>query len=909
MRVNELAKQIDMPNKELIAELRGLGIEVKSHSSSIDDKSVRVLLAHLQTSDGARATAETTHAPKKKAAPAKAKKAPTAKTKPPPVEAKADKPPRPDARAIAMQAIARAKARRAAAHQQHDVLKSQEGRPAAPVAPSVAAPDYQRVDLAAKTPLSNVPDAQTATLTPPPGATATPSAPAEAPPPTPRRPGSAIERRAVELRQLPSLPKKKQMPPRRGAPGDKPPDLTVPPSIEVMKLRPTRRPSAGKRGRDDDKKKRPPPRGPQPGGKRIRPGRFLNIDTIEDAVNAEIAGHRRGVRPRSSVLSGLTERTAKRRYLSSAAPVAPRVVKLHGELVVAEFAERIGVSVTDVIAQAITAGEMLTINNYITPDLCEVLAEEFDVKVEIVPEGDEQDVEHLVEEEDTERMTSRPPVVTVMGHVDHGKTTLLDAIRNTNVVDSEFGGITQHIGAYRVETDRGEVVFLDTPGHAAFTAMRARGASVTDIVVLIVAADDALMPQAVEAINHARAAEVPILVAINKIDLPGANVQKVKNDLMQHSLVSEELGGDTIMCEISAKTGDGIDHLLEMISLQSEIMELRGDPETAARGVVIESQVDPQRGIGATVLIQTGTLRVGDPFVCGDVSGRVRLMLDDFGHPVEAALPSYPIEILGLGGCPQVGESLLVVETERVARQIAEIRDTRRRRKMHHAGVRPHITLEGLADFIEQDDAPKTLNLILKGDVQGSVEAVSQAMKQIETEKVNIAVLHGGVGGITESDIQLAVASDAIVIGFNIRADAAAIELASQEGIEIKTYRVIYELLEELRGAMVGMLDKKFREAPQGAVEVRQVFKISRLGNVAGCYVTTGTISRNDKARLVRDSVTLYEGTLNTLRRVKDDVSTVQTGFECGITLTNYQDIKEGDVIETYQLEEVDQTL
>jgi len=496
-----------------------------------------------------------------------------------------------------------------------------------------------------------------------------------------------------------------------------------------------------------------------------------------------------------------------------------------------------------------------------------------------------------------------------MGHVDHGKTRLLDTIRKTNVAEAEFGGITQHIGAYHVETERGEVVFLDTPGHAAFTAMRARGASVTDIVVLVVAADDGLMPQTAEAINHARAAGVPIIVAINKVDLPSANVQKVRNDLMQHSLVGEDLGGDTIICEISAKTGQGIDSLLEMILLQAEIMELQADHNARPTGVVIESEIDRQRGSAATVLVEEGVLRVGDPFVCGDVSGRVRLMLDDLGRPVEEALPAFPVEILGLDGCPQVGEMFVVLDNERQARQIAEVREERRRRKIQSEAARPHVTLEGLSEYLRRDGKPKTLNLILKADVQGSVEAVAEAIARLSTEKVNVATLHSGVGGISESDVYLAAASDAVIIGFNVRPDAAASDLAAEEGIDIRTYRVIYELLDDLHSAMVGMLDKKYREVARGAAEVRQVFKITRLGSVAGCYVTSGEILRSDRARLVRDSVTVYEGTLNTLRRVKEDVASVQSGFECGLTLLDFQDIKEGDVIETYHLVEVEQTL
>ncbi|HBF34862.1 TPA: translation initiation factor IF-2, partial [Candidatus Sumerlaeota bacterium] len=493
--------------------------------------------------------------------------------------------------------------------------------------------------------------------------------------------------------------------------------------------------------------------------------------------------------------------------------------------------------------------------------------------------------------------------------VDHGKTTLLDTIRKTNVAGGEFGGITQHIGAYRVATSRGEVVFLDTPGHEAFTAMRARGASVTDIVVLVVAADDSLMPQTIEAINHARAAKVPLIVAINKVDIPGAQIQKVRQDLMQYSLFGEELGGDTIICEVSAKKGIGIDNLLEMLLLQAEILELKANPDARATGVVIDSKVDPLRGISATVLVQNGTLRQGDAFVCGDVSGRVRHLRDDHGVEVTAALPAYPVELIGLDGCPQVGEKFLVMESERQARQIAAVRETRRRRKSQNAALKPHVTLEGLSDYLSQDNKPKELNIVLKADVQGSAEAVSQAINRLSTEKVSLCILHSGVGAITESDVQLAMASDAIIIGFNVRSDASAGELARAEGIDIKTYRVIYELLEEMQKAMLGMLDKKFKEVPRGAAQIRQVFKVSRQGNIAGCYVTSGTVSRSEKMRLVRDGNIVHTGEILSLRRVKDDVASVQSGYECGITLKDFQDIREGDVIETFAFEEVAQTL
>ncbi len=929
MRVYDLAKQLEITNKELLDKIRSLNIEVKSHSSSIDDESVRMVLDLFEKAGNkielpppapAAEKSKTGSAPK-----SAVKKKSTGKTKAqaPPKEPEAPKsaPPKLDPRALALQALERAKAKRAQQHQAM-MLETAEVQPQAS---AMIAPEHQKVELGGVRTGSGVAPPETAA--PPATADAGTSIAAKAAPPAghlappekrvaepvppgnrgPQRPAAPVERRTkppqslglprnVELQQLPSLPKRKTPAPPKAP---KIPELILPPTIDVMKLRPTRRPAA-KRPADKEaeknRKRMMSAKGGE-GGKRIRPGRFLNIASLEESVRGN---RRRKARPAPGA--------GKRRHIE--APKPPAVIKIYGDVTLAEFAEKIQKQPGEIIMKAMALGEMVTLNKLISPDLCELLAADFGVEVEIVPENDDLDVAKFAEEEDTEaNILPRPPVVTVMGHVDHGKTSLLDSIRNTTVAEGEHGGITQHIGAYHVETNRGEIVFLDTPGHAAFTAMRARGASVTDIVVLIVAADDGLMPQTIEAINHSRAANAPIIVAINKIDLPGANVQKVKNDLMQYSLLGEELGGDTIFCEISAKTGEGIDNLLEMIQLQSEMMELQTAVNVRPRGVVIESNIDPLRGTNATVLIQAGTLKQGQAFVCGDVSGRVRLMLDDRGQTVESASPAHPIKILGLNGCPRVGEDFLVLNSEKQARQIAQIREERRRRQSQNKALKPHVTLEGLSDYLKEEGMTKDLNIILKGDVQGSIEAVSDAMNHLSTEKVQIVVLHSGVGSVTESDVQLAMASDAIVIGFNVRPDAMASDLANMEQIEIKTYRVIYELLEELAMGMLGMLDAKYKEVPCGSAEIRQVFKVSRMGNIAGCYVTKGAISRNDKMRLVRDGTVVYEGNFASLRRVKDDVREVQSGYECGITIANFQDIKQGDVIETYTMEEVTQTL
>jgi len=587
----------------------------------------------------------------------------------------------------------------------------------------------------------------------------------------------------------------------------------------------------------------------------------------------------------------------------------PKVVELRGEITVGEFAEKIGVPAAKVITKLLELGEPMTINQMITPDLCELLAEEFGTQVKIIEESDETDVQEYIGEDDPTKLQPRPPVVTVMGHVDHGKTTLLDRIRKTDVVGQEFGGITQHIGAYYVQLPGGGgITFLDTPGHEAFTKMRARGAQVTDIVVLVVAANDGVMPQTVEAINHARAAGVPIIVAINKIDLPEAEPMRVKQELMKYELVPEEYGGDTIFCEISAKQNIGIDHLLEMILLQAEIMELRADPSRNAVGVIIESHLDPLRGPLATVLVKRGTLKPGDAFVTGIQFGKVRAMYDNYGRNIQKAHPSFPVEVVGFNGVPEVGETFVVVPNERTARRIAEVRKFRLRRRATMATADRRVSFESLHEFVKEG-AIKELKIILKADVQGSIEAVSEYLERLSTEEVRVAIIHKGVGRITESDVDLAVASNAVIIGFNTVPDARAAALAEQEKVDIKLYRVIYDLLDDVRKALEGLLEVKYKEIFRSRLTVKQVFRISKVGNVAGCLVDEGEISIKDKARLIRDGTVVYEGSIASLRRVKEDVSAVKAGTECGVKLANFDDIKEGDIIETYQLEEIKPTL
>ncbi|MEK7378094.1 MAG: translation initiation factor IF-2, partial [Candidatus Binatota bacterium] len=558
-----------------------------------------------------------------------------------------------------------------------------------------------------------------------------------------------------------------------------------------------------------------------------------------------------------------------------------RVIKMSEVISVGDLARIMGVKAGEVIKKLMGLGMMATINQILDVDTATLVASEFDHQVENVAFDVESalEVEHQVEESETS-LQPRPPVVTIMGHVDHGKTSLLDAIRSTNVTAQEAGGITQHIGAYHVQVDGRGVTFLDTPGHEAFTAMRARGAKVTDIVVLVVAADDGVMPQTVEAINHARAAEVPIIVAINKIDKPDADMERVKRGLSEHGLMSEEWGGDATFVPVSAKTKEGIPHLLEMLLLQADILELKANPDKLARGTIIEAKLDRGRGPVATVLVQEGTLRVGDSFVCGVFHGRVRAMIDDKGQKIEVAPPSSPVEILGLQGVPQAGDSFVALTDEAKARQVAEYRHGKQRES--ELVKTSKISLEDLYDQIKAGDV-KELRVVLKADVHGSVEALTEAMNRLSNDEVKLRVIHGSVGGITESDVLLAAASNAIVIGFNVRPEVKGANLAAQEGVDVRLYTVIYEAIADLGAAMEGLLEPTYKEQIHGRVEVREVFNIQGVGTVAGCSVTDGKIQRSSLIRLLRDQVVVHEGKLASIKRFKEDVREVSAGFECGL--------------------------
>lgn len=578
------------------------------------------------------------------------------------------------------------------------------------------------------------------------------------------------------------------------------------------------------------------------------------------------------------------------------------IVYYSDELTVGDLAERLGKSTGEIVKQLLMLGMMATVNQTLDRETVELLAEEagFEVKDKIFT--DVTEFEKIVIEDSEEDLEKRPPVVTIMGHVDHGKTTLLDAIRNSRVVTGEAGGITQHIGAYQVNHGGSVITFLDTPGHAAFTSMRARGAQVTDICVLVVASDDGVMPQTKEAIDHAKAAGVPIIVAINKMDKPTANPERVMQELLEFSLVPEDWGGDTIYVKLSALQGEGIDDLLEMINLVSEMNEYKANPKRLATGTVIEAKLDKGRGPVATLLVENGTLRIGDAIVVGNTHGRVRAMVNDLNQRIEAAGPSTPIEITGLNDVPQAGDRFMVFPSEKEARQIADQRTANARELGNKPGKA--VSLDDLFSQIQEGEM-KELNVIIKGDVQGSVEALSGSLQKIDVEGVKINIIRASVGTITETDVTLAVASGAIIIGFNVRPSSTTRQQAANEGVDIRLHSIIYKVIEEIEAAMKGMLDPIFEEKVTGQLEVRQTFKVSKVGTIAGCYVTDGSVSRNASVRVIRDGIVVFEGELGSLKRFKDEVKEVNYGYECGITIERYNDIKEGDIIEAYVMEEV----
>jgi translation initiation factor IF-2 len=641
---------------------------------------------------------------------------------------------------------------------------------------------------------------------------------------------------------------------------------------------------------------------PAPTARRDEPKRRTGKLSVSQALSDE-----EGARMRS-LAAVKRAREKEKRHLMAQQPQAKvvRDVVLPETITVQELAGRMAERGADVIKSLMKMGVMATINQVIDADTAELIVTEFGHKVRRITEGDIE-TGILGDADVDDHLLLRPPIVTIMGHVDHGKTSLLDALRQTDVAAHEAGGITQHIGAYQVQLDNGgKITFIDTPGHAAFTEMRARGANVTDIVVLVVAADDGIMPQTVEAIRHAKAAKVPIIVAINKIDKPDADPNRVRNELLSHELVVEELGGDVLAVEVSAKNKTNLDKLEQALLLQAEVLELKANPDRAAQGAVIEAKLERGRGTVATLLVQKGTLKVGDILIAGSEWGRVRALLDDRGRTVDSAGPATPVEVLGLQGTPQAGDTFVVVESETRAREIAEFRAHRHRQ--HQMAAAKRGTLEQMFTKIQAGET-KELAVVIKGDVQGSVEAITASLNQLATDEVKVRVLHAAVGGINESDVTLARASGGMIIGFNVRANPQARELAKRDHIDIRYYSIIYNVVDDVKAALSGMLAPTLREKFLGNAEIREVFNITKVGKVAGCMVVEGVVKRGAKVRLLRDSVVVHEGALKTLKRFKDEVREVKEGFECGMAFENYDNIEKGDIIECFEVEEVARAL
>ncbi|UXV34094.1 translation initiation factor IF-2 [Staphylococcus sp. IVB6181] len=583
--------------------------------------------------------------------------------------------------------------------------------------------------------------------------------------------------------------------------------------------------------------------------------------------------------------------------------IPEKITYLEG-ITVGELADKMNIESSSIVKKLFLLGIMANINQSLDDETIELIADDYGVEVEKEVVIDEEDLDiYFDDEEEDPDAVERPAVVTIMGHVDHGKTTLLDSIRNTHVTEGEAGGITQHIGAYQITNDGKKITFLDTPGHAAFTTMRARGAQVTDITVLVVAADDGVMPQTIEAINHAKEADVPIIVAVNKVDKPTANPDRVMQELTEHGLFPEDWGGDTIFVPLSALSGDGIEDLLEMIVLVSEVQELKANPDKRAVGTVIEAELDKSRGPAASLLVQNGTLHVGDAIVVGNTFGRVRAMVNDLGKRIKSAGPSTPVEITGINDVPQAGDRFVTFSDEKQARRIGEARHEESILQQRQESK--NVTLDSLFEQMKQGEM-KDLNVIIKGDVQGSVEALAASLMKIDVEGVNVRIIHTAVGAINESDVTLANASNGIIIGFNVRPDAGAKRAAEQENVDLRLHRVIYNVIEEIESAMKGMLDPEYEEKVIGQAEVRQTFKVSKVGTIAGCYVTDGKITRNAGVRVIRDGIVTFEGQLDTLKRYKDDVKEVAQGYECGITIEKYNDLKVDDIIEAYEMVEIE---
>ena len=843
-RVHELAKELNLESKDLITRLEKMGITVKSHSSTLEDGEVERIKEALLSGESQQIVEERIKSTviRRRAVRTFVE---TPQAPPAPPEETVEKP------AAAEPAITAPE-------------KEIKGKKEVPEKPSVVppvAPEEQKPKEASETEAVEQ---------------------VKQPPPTPIKPIIFVKHKLIkpEIKKAPK-PEKPPVPVEK---------IVVPPPEKLIK-----------KEAEKAKKKGKAPVEVFIEEEKILPRRKVLEKKIEKKL-------RKQDDDREVVFTKWRDEKkvvpVKMKKTEITVPKAiKRRIKIGETILVGDLAKRMGIKASEVINKLIGMGVMATINQFIDYDIASLIASEFSFQVEKAELDFDESVLKIAAS--PEKLKSRAPVVTIMGHVDHGKTSLLDAIRQSNVIDGEAGGITQAIGAYHVNINNRDIVFLDTPGHEAFTAMRARGAKVTDIVVLVVAADDGVMEQTIEAINHSKVAGVPIIVAINKIDKPGADSERIKQALSEHGLLSEQWGGETIFCEVSAKKKKGIEELLEMILLQADVMELKADPERPAHGIIIESKLDRGRGPVATVLIQEGTLKEGDSFVSKTEYGRVRAMINDQGRRVKAAGPSMPVEVIGFSSVPQVGAEFFSIDDEKKARSIAEY--WLRKIREQELSVSSKITLEQLYQKIKE--GVKDFNVIIKADVRGSIEAITDALSKLSTNDVRLKIIHSSTGAISETDVLLASASNAIIIGFNVRPDARVTEVAEQEGVEIKLYDIIYNVISDVRAAMEGLLEPEYKEVVQGRAEVRELFKVPKIGTVAGCHVTDGKISRSSNLKLLRDGIVVFDGKILSLKRFKDDAREVLAGFECGIGIDGFNDIHLGDVIETYTKEKIEKKL
>jgi translation initiation factor IF-2 len=879
IRVYELARELNLTNKVLMDKLQNMGITVGSHMSSLEDDAVTRAKAVIF---GKKASAVEDTRVK------------------PTVIRRRRKVAEPGAEALAEEKPEHLQEPTEAAA----VAEPVETPAAAAVAETVEAAALEGAPAEAAEPPAVTEPAEGAEVAAPLEAE---KAPAHEPPPSQPEPAVVADRlkkvvKKIKRDEPARIIKLPTAGPERAADRVKDQPAAIEPRIAKVAPRAGEAPEAAPATADaldrDGKRKKKKGKAEEPDAekkfikKKISFRKKAVIEAEELYDDARARKPRKGAKGRKEL--------AVQKPSATVAKAIKRRIKIDDAILLADLAKRLGVKAGEIIRVLMGMGMMATVNQSIDFDTAVLIAAEFSYEVERAAFEEDTILKPVVDE--PEKLATRAPVVTIMGHVDHGKTSLLDVIRKTRITETEAGGITQHIGAYHVQTDRGAIAFLDTPGHEAFTAMRARGASVTDLVVLVVAADDGVMPQTVEAINHARAADVPIIVAVNKIDKPGADPDRVKRSLIERGLTPEEWGGDTIFVNVSAKQNVGIDQLLEMILLQAEVMELRANPDKLARGHVVEAKIDSGRGPVATVLVSEGTLRNGDPVVCGVHFGKIRAMLDDRGQPLETAGPSIPVEILGLSGVPMAGDEFVAVADERAAKQISLHRMQKQRTRDLAQPSRPN--LESLFERMKQGEV-KDLNLILKADVHGSIEALSDALTQLSNEEVKVNVVHAATGAISESDVSLATVAEAIIIGFNVRPTPKVQALAGEENVDMRFYNVIYDVINDVKSAMTGLMASRFEERILGSADVREVFVIPKVGAVAGCYVTDGRVERGRSLRLVRDGVVVYEGKNSSLRRFKDDVKEVSSGYECGIGIENFNDIKVGDRIEFYYMEEI----